>query len=136
MLLAVGGNPRTIVGMLPSEVCPAGRFDLSSRTSPEQDDDVQDVVQKREYWDSSSKLCSVPGRCAGRFQTLTFVSSFLCFCAFQQNGLRSAVMNDRAAGFKVDSCYILHGGKSIKRGTTGEMVNTSKLVSHFIYHQI
>jgi hypothetical protein len=55
MLLAVGGNPRTIVGMLPGEVCPAGHFDLASRTSPEQDDDVQDVIQKREYWDASSK---------------------------------------------------------------------------------
>jgi hypothetical protein len=82
MLLAVGGNPRTIVGMLPSEVCPAGRFDLSSRTSPEQDDDVQDVVQKREYWDSSSKLCSVLGRRAGRFQRLTFGGSFPCFLCF------------------------------------------------------
>lgn len=79
MLLAVGGNPRTIVGMLPSEVCPAGRFDLSSRTSPEQDDDVQDVVQKREYWDASSKLCLILGRSVDRFQKLTVVSSFLCF---------------------------------------------------------
>ena len=82
MLLAVGGNPRTIVGMLPSEVCPAGRFDLSSRTSPEQDDDVQDVVQKREYWDASSKLCPILGRCVDRFQMLTVAVAscvFLCF---------------------------------------------------------
>jgi len=56
MLLAVGGNPRTIVGMLPGEVCPTGRFDLTSRTSPEQDDDVQDVIQKQEYWNPRSKL--------------------------------------------------------------------------------
>jgi hypothetical protein len=55
MLLAVGGNPRTIVGMLPRDVCPTGHFDLSSRISQEQDDDVQDVIQKREYWDASSK---------------------------------------------------------------------------------
>ena len=57
MLLAVGGNPRTIVGMLPGEVeMPPGHFNLPSRSSPEQDDDVQDVIQTREYWDSSSKL--------------------------------------------------------------------------------
>jgi hypothetical protein len=55
MLLAVGGNPRTIVGMLPGEVCPSRHFDLAARTSPEQDDDVQDVIQQREYWDASSK---------------------------------------------------------------------------------
>jgi hypothetical protein len=55
MLLAMGGNPRTVVGMLPGEVCSTGHLDPSSRTSPEQDDDVQDVIQKREYWDSSSK---------------------------------------------------------------------------------
>jgi len=46
-------------------------------------------------------------------------------------------MNDHAADFKIDSCYnILQGGKPIKRGTIGEMVNASKLVGHFIYHQI
>jgi hypothetical protein len=46
-------------------------------------------------------------------------------------------MNDRAAGFKIDSCYnILYGGKPIKRGMIGEMVNTSKFVGHFIHHQI
>ena len=57
MLLAVGGNPRTIVGMLPNEVeLPPGHFALPSQQSPEQDDDVQDVIQTREYWDSSSKL--------------------------------------------------------------------------------
>jgi hypothetical protein len=46
-------------------------------------------------------------------------------------------MNDRAVGFKIDSCYgIYMAGSLIKRGTIGEMVNTSKLVGHFIYHQI
>lgn len=51
----MGGNPRTVVGLVPGEVCPTRLFDLASRTSPEEDDEVHDVVQKREYWDAASK---------------------------------------------------------------------------------
>jgi hypothetical protein len=68
---------------------------------------------------------------------LTVAVAFCVFCAFLQNALRSVLLNDRAAGFKIDSCYsILRGGKPIKRGTIGEMVNTLKVICHFIYHQI
>lgn len=53
MLLAVSGNSRAIVGMLPSEVHCGGQF---GTRSPEQDDEVQDVREQREYWDAASEF--------------------------------------------------------------------------------